>query len=147
MCSFLYFSPICFEILSWHFADGFLLMYDRLSSSVVSLHPPGSPSVHPFSALASYMHWQLSWKFNLTFVSLMGFFRKVLYKNSLLKCSWRAYYAPFAVLRYYYTIMDFLEGRHHNCQVWKVLSPEGGSPRVIILLRPDNCDVSLLKST
>ena len=27
-------------------------------------------------------------------------FRQVLYKNSLLKCSWRAYYALFAVLRY-----------------------------------------------
>ena len=30
----------------------------------------------------------------------MCFFRKVLYKNSLLKCVWWAYYAPFAVLRY-----------------------------------------------
>ena len=44
------------------------------------------------------------------------------------------------------TIMDFLEGRHHNCQVWEELSPSGCRPRVIILLRPDNCDVSLLKS-
>ena len=37
---------------------------------------------------------------NLTLVSLMRFFRIVLYKNSHLKCSWRAYYAPFAVLKY-----------------------------------------------
>ena len=44
------------------------------------------------------------------------------------------------------TIMDFLEGRYHNCQVWEVLSPSGCRPRVIILLRPDNCDVSLIKS-
>ena len=26
-----------------------------------------------------------------------------------------------------YTIMDFLEGRHHDWQVWEVLSPECGS--------------------
>ena len=30
-------------------------------------------------------------------------FRKALYKNSLLKCSRRVYYAPFAVLRYIFT--------------------------------------------
>ena len=31
-------------------------------------------------------------------------FRKVLLKNSLLKCSWRAYFAPFAVLRYIFLV-------------------------------------------
>ena len=35
------------------------LMYCRLSSSVITLCPYGSPSVHLFSALSSYMHWQI----------------------------------------------------------------------------------------
>ena len=30
----------------------------------------------------------------------------MLHKNSLLKCSWRAYYAPFAVLRYIFTVLQ-----------------------------------------
>ena len=40
----------------------------------------------------------LSEIWNLTLVSFMHFFffRKVSNRNSLLKCSWRAYYAPFA---------------------------------------------------
>ena len=47
------------------------------------------------------MHWQVLLKFKIWswFLKCVSF-RKVLYKNSLLKCSWWAYYAPFAVLRY-----------------------------------------------
>ena len=40
-------------------------------------------------------------------VSFFFFFRKVLYINSLLKCSWRAYYALFEVLRYILIITTF----------------------------------------
>ena len=35
------------------------LMYCRSSSSIITLRLPGSPSIHPFSALFSYMHWQI----------------------------------------------------------------------------------------
>ena len=44
-------------------------------------------------------NWAGNFKFDFGFFNVF-FFRKVLYKNSPLKCSWRAYYAPFAVLRY-----------------------------------------------
>ena len=47
--------------------------------------------------------WNL--KFHVGFFNaFLLCFRKVLYKNSPLKCSRRAYYAPFAVLRYIYPI-------------------------------------------
>ena len=45
--------------------------------------------------------WNL--KFDVGFFNAF-LFRKVLNKNSLLKCSWRAYYAPFAVLRYIFIL-------------------------------------------
>ena len=35
--SFPHFSPTCFDILSWHFAHNFVLLYYRSSSSVVNL--------------------------------------------------------------------------------------------------------------
>ena len=59
-------------------------------------------SVRPsFLWTCLYMHWELSWNFKFDFGFFNAFsFRKVLYKKNLLKCSWRAYYAPFAVLRY-----------------------------------------------
>ena len=51
--------------------------------------------------------WNL--KFHVGFFNaFLLCFRKVLYKNSPLKCSWRAYYAPFAVLRYIYIFWNFL---------------------------------------
>ena len=37
MCSFPHFSPTCFDILSWNFAHGFVFMYYRSSSSVVTM--------------------------------------------------------------------------------------------------------------
>ena len=50
--------------------------------------------------------WNL--KFHVGFFNaFLLCFRKVLYKNSPLKCSWRAYYAPFAVLRYIYQIKEY----------------------------------------
>ena len=112
MCSFPHFSPKCFEMLSWNFTHDFVLMYYRSSSSVVTLHPSGSASVHHFSELASYMHWHLSWnfKFDFGFFNAFLFNRKSLYKKSLLKYSWRAYYAPFAVLRYiFHELLPFVE--------------------------------------
>ena len=54
-----HFSPTCFDILSWNFFIWFCKMYYRLISSVITLCPSGSPSVHLFSALSSYMHWQI----------------------------------------------------------------------------------------
>ena len=96
------FSLTCFDRLSWNFAYDFVLMYYRSSSSVVTLHPSGSPSIHLFSVLAFYMHWQLSWNFKFDFGFFYAFLLeiKVSYNNTLLKCSWRSYYAPFAVLMY-----------------------------------------------
>ena len=54
------------------------------------------------SIFCTCLHWQLSWNFEFDFSFVNAFLLeiKVLFKNSLLKCSWRAYYAPFAVLRY-----------------------------------------------
>ena len=45
----------------------FKLMYLRSSSSVITLQPSGSPSVHHFSELATNMHWQLTWNFKFHF--------------------------------------------------------------------------------
>ena len=48
---------------------------------------------------------KFSWNFKFHvgfFNAFLLCFRKVLYKSSPLKCSRRAYYAPFAVLRYIY---------------------------------------------
>ena len=103
MCSFPHFSPTCFGMLIWNFAHDFLLMYYRSSSSVVTLHPSGSASVHHFSELASYMHWRLSWNFKFDFAFFNAFLLENRYiKKAFLKYSWRAYYALFAVLRYIY---------------------------------------------
>ena len=58
------------------------------------------------------MHWQLTWNFKFNFgffnVFLLEKYYIFLYKNSLLKCSWRAFYAPFAVLRYIYATVLYL---------------------------------------
>ena len=52
-----------FSYILWHielkFFIWFCKMYYRLISSVITLCPSGSPSVHLFSALSSYMHWQI----------------------------------------------------------------------------------------
>ena len=45
------------------------------------------------------IHFIWNLKFDVGFFKCISF-SKVFNKNSLLKCSWRAYYAPFAVLRY-----------------------------------------------
>ena len=57
----------------------------------------------PLYTCIAKFRWNL--KFHVGFFNAFFLrFRKVLYKNSLLKCSRRAYYAPFAVLRYIYLI-------------------------------------------
>ena len=52
-----------FSYLLWHIELKFFiwlcLMYYRSVSSVITLCPSGSPSVHPFSTLSSNMHWQI----------------------------------------------------------------------------------------
>ena len=49
----------------------------------------------------SYIHALTNLKFHVGFFNAFLLrFRKVLFKNSLFKCSRRVYYAPFAVLRY-----------------------------------------------
>ena len=120
MCSFLHFSlSTCFEMLSWNFAHDFVLMYYRSSSSVVTLQPSGSPSVHHFSELASNMHWQLSWNCKFDFCFFNAFLLEKRYKRSLLKCSWRAYYAPFAVLRYIsFILLNFLHVKWNSTRTF-----------------------------
>ena len=71
----------CFEMLSWNFVHDFVLMYYRSNSSVITLHPSGSPSVHHFLEPASYMHWQLSWNFRFDF----GFFNAFLLEKRYIK--------------------------------------------------------------
>ena len=52
-----------FSYLLWHIELKFFillcLMYCRSSLSVITLCLSGSSSVHSFSALSSYMHWQI----------------------------------------------------------------------------------------
>ena len=60
--------------------------------------------------------WNL--KFHVGFFNaFLLCFRKVLYKNSPLKCSRLAYYAPFAVLRYIYLQWIHMCLRH-NLRYW-----------------------------
>ena len=54
-----HFSPTCFGHIELKFFIWFCQMYYRLSLSVITLCQSGSPSVHLFSALSSYMHWQI----------------------------------------------------------------------------------------
>ena len=54
-----HFSPTCFDILSWNFLNDFVKCTIRLSSSVITLCPSGSLSIHLFSALSSHMYWQI----------------------------------------------------------------------------------------
>ena len=56
------------------FCTWLVLMYYRSSSSVVTLQPSVSLSVHHFSELASNMHWQLSWNFKFDFGFFNAFF-------------------------------------------------------------------------
>ena len=53
--------------------------------------------LHALTYLAENLNLTFTW-----FLECISF-RKVLYKNSFLKCSWRAYYAPFVVLRYIFS--------------------------------------------
>ena len=69
---FPHFCSTWFDILSWNFSYD-CLMYYRSISSVITLCPSGSPSVHPFSALFSYMHWQISLKFKIWHCFLQSF--------------------------------------------------------------------------
>ena len=71
-------------------------MYCRSSPSITTRRLPGSPSIHPFSALSSYMHWQIWHDFFNAFLLETYYYNKI----AFLKYSWRAYYAPFTVLRY-----------------------------------------------
>ena len=62
------------------------------------------------------MHWQLRWNFKFDFGFFNAFLLEKPYiKKNLLKCSWWAYYAPFAVLRYIYFIMIWKYGQSCNC--------------------------------
>ena len=56
---FPHFSLTHFDILSWNFAFHFVILYYRSSSSVITLCLSSSPSVHPFSAFSSYIHWHI----------------------------------------------------------------------------------------
>ena len=97
MCSFPHFSLTCFEILICNLAYDFVLMYYRSSSSVITLHTSGSPCVHTFSGLASYMHWQLSWNLKFDF----GFFNAFLLEKYYIKYSFKMFMTGvILVLRY-----------------------------------------------
>ena len=97
MCSFPHFSLTCFEILICNFAYDFVLMYYRSSSSVITLHTSGSPCVHTFSGLASYMHWQLSWNLKFDF----GFFNAFLLEKYYIKYPFKMFMTGvILVLRY-----------------------------------------------
>ena len=110
-----HFSLTCFKILSWKFAYDFVLMYYRSSLIVVSLHPSGSPSVHPFSALASYMNWPLSWFFLIRLWRPYSVLLENFYLKRLSKWTWLAYYALFAVLRYIWHFIWY-EGFCHRTE-------------------------------
>ena len=60
------------------------------------------------------------------------------YKNSLLKCSWRAYYAPFAVLRYIYR-----SNAPFYTPVWIRPSSDGMYYGMVMSVRPSVRPVSV----
>ena len=67
--------------------------------------------------------WNL--KFHIGFFNaFLLCFRKVLYKNSPLKCSRRAYYAPFAVLRYIFFWKWGIVSDRCMCHVYMYVSFE-----------------------
>ena len=99
--SFPHFSLTCFDILSWIFSYDFVwCTIDQVQVSSLCVRLALHSSIHflhfPPSCIDKFS-WNL--KFDVGFFNAFPF-RKILYKYSLLKCSWRAYYAPFAVLRY-----------------------------------------------
>ena len=67
--SFPHFSPTCFEILSWNFVYHFILMHVRASSNAMNFCQcllelcPFLTSNMQFSALFSYMLWDIELKF------------------------------------------------------------------------------------
>ena len=67
--SFPHFSPTCFEILSWNFVYHFILMHVRASSNAMNFRQfllelcPFLTSNMQFSALFSYMLWDIELKF------------------------------------------------------------------------------------
>ena len=67
--SFPHFSPTCFEILSWNFVYHFILMHVRASSNAMNFRQfllelcPFLTSNMQFSALFSYMLWDIDLKF------------------------------------------------------------------------------------
>ena len=100
---FPHFPSTCSDIM---FILHMTLMYYRSSSSVAVLYLSGCPSVRPFSSLFSYMHWQIELNFSiwLWFLQCVTL-SQILYKISLFYCSWRACYAPYAVLWYCFNTM------------------------------------------
>ena len=101
--SFPHFSPKCSDILSWDFSYDFVqctIDQVRVSSLCIRL------ALCAFCAFL--LHALTNLAENLFDVGFLNaFVLEKYYKNSLLKCSWRAYYAPFAVLRYIWEWKSF----------------------------------------
>ena len=94
--SFPHFSLTCFDILIWNFAHDYVLLKYRSSSSVVNF----------LQFLWEFFY--LKFKIWRWFLECISFWKVLNIKNSLLKCSWRAYYAPFAVFRYISILAEHL---------------------------------------
>ena len=105
MCSFPHFSPTCFDILSWNFAQDFILMHYRLSSNVVnyvnfwrsyaSWWTQNIGNVQ-FSALFSYMLWHMLWHNELKFCIWLCFTElQIKFKYHQFASIFCSSYAPF----------------------------------------------------
>ena len=117
-----------FEMLSWNFAQDFVLMYYRSSSSVVTLQPSVSLFVHHFSELAFNMHWQLSWNFKFDFGFLNAFFWKALYKKNPFKMFMTGVLCTVCGARVYFNFFNqFLwlritdKGSIPEMRIWSIL--------------------------
>ena len=97
-----------FGMLSWNFAHDFVLMYYRSSSSVrhsatVCLSVRSS---FFWTCLQNALdNWAEIFKFDFGFFNALFLEKCYIKKKNLLKCSWRAYYALFAVLGYIFCLL------------------------------------------
>ena len=95
-----------FSYVLWHLQLTFfiwlcLMYFKSRSSAILCVRLNLCPSIHflhvPPTCIDKFS-WNLKFDVGFLYAFLL---EKYYYKNSFLKYSWRAYYAPFAVLRYF----------------------------------------------
>ena len=114
--AWLYFTILQIKSECGQFPSIFVWVMPLLGLRILEMHS----FLHCSLSCSSYMYWQIYLKLKIScWFLLCVSFRKVLYKNNLLKCSWRAYYAPFAVLMYIsYSIRIVMQALSWRFSLW-----------------------------